>query len=78
MRFRRVHNLSEKWNLEEKSRLLKFSKFMVPEIRAGAFKDSYLHVIAPRHLRNTRTRHHTGKSSRMNYFIPFQYIVETI
>ena len=34
--------------------------------------------IIPKHPRNTRNHHHTGKLSRMNYFIAFQYILGTI
>ena len=39
-------------------------------------EDAHHGQIAPKHRpRNTRNRPHTGKLSRMNYFIAFQYIL---
>ena len=58
---------------------------MVGGIGTSAFKDSYLDFapqilakLPPNAFRNTRNRNHTSNLSSMNYFIAYQYILETI
>ena len=87
MRFKYVGNLSEKWNLEEKSSLLKF----LLVYGAGALKDSYIDFSlrvksifraapqittkSPPNAPETGNHYHTR---RMNCFIAFQHILGTI